>query len=91
MVRGRYNLAMHSEYLSLEGPVERREGQLVLRVPLDAGGRKLQSVARTISFVENGNLVVLIPEWLAERMRLDEGSEVHVDDRWGKLNIARLN
>ena len=82
---------MHSEYLSLEGPVERREGQLVLRVPLDIGGRKLQSVARTISFVENGDLVVIIPEWLAEKMKLAEGSEVHVDDRWGKLNIARLH
>lgn len=82
---------MHSEYLSLEGPVERREGQLVLRVPLDIGGRKLQSVARTISFVEDGKLVVIIPEWLAERMELAEGSEVHLDDRWGKLNIARLN
>lgn len=82
---------MHLEYLSLEGPVERREGQLVLRVPLDAGGRKLQSVARTISFVEGDKLVVLIPEWLAEKMKLDEGTEVHLDDRWGKLNIARIN
>lgn len=62
-----------------------------MRVPLDIGGRKLQNVARTVSFVEDGKLVVLIPEWLAERMRLDEGTHVHVDDRWGKLNIARVN
>lgn len=82
---------MHSEYVSIEGPVERREGQLVLRVPLDVGGKKLQNVARMISFVEDGKLVVLIPEWLSEKMHLVEGTEVHVDDRWGKLNIARLN
>ncbi len=81
---------MQTEYLALEGIVERREGQLVLRVPLDVGGHKLRSVARAISFVEDGKLVVLIPDWLAEKMHLREGSEVHVDDRWGKLNIARL-
>ena len=77
--------------MSLQGPVERRENRLVLRIPLDAGGDKLQLVARATSFVEGRNLVVLLPEWLAQRMGIGEGSEVHIDDRWGKLNIARLH
>ena len=81
---------MHSNYLALEGPVERLNGRLVLRVPLNAGGETLQLVARTLSYVEGRDLVVLIPDWLVERMRLAEGSAVHVDDRWGRLNIARL-
>ena len=82
---------MPENYLSLQGPVERRENRLVLRIPLNAGGDKLQLIAKAASFVEDGNLVVLLPEWLAQRMKIDEGSEVYIDDRWGKLNIARVN
>ena len=82
---------MPDNYISLQGPVERREDRLVLRIPLDAGGNQLQVTAKAISFVEEGNLVVLLPEWLAQRMHLGEGSEVNVDDRWGKLNITRLH
>ena len=58
---------------------------------MDAGGDKLQIAAEATSFIEDGNLVVLLPEWLAQRMQLGEGSEVNIDDRWGKLNIARLH
>ena len=77
-------------FLSLQGPVERRGDRLVFRVPLDAGGEQLRSVAPAASFEEDGDLVVVLPEWLAREMRLHEGSSVHVDDRWGKLNISRL-
>ena len=80
-----------NDYVSLEGPVERRGDRLVLRVPLGAGGERLRLVARATSFVEDGRLVVVLPEWLATRMRLEEGSAVHVDDRWGRLNISRLH
>lgn len=79
------------EFVALEGPVERRGDRLVLRVPLEAGGEKLKVVAKATSYEEEGRLVVILPEWLAERMQLDEGSAVHVDNRWGKLNISRLN
>ena len=82
---------MQTNYNSVQAPVERRRNRLVLRIPMNAGGDKLQLVARTSSFVEDGDLVVLLPEWLASRMNLGEGSEVYLDDRWGKLNIARLH
>ena len=78
-------------YVSIQAPVESREGRLVLRIPMDAGGAKFQLVAQASSFVEGDDLVVLLPEWLAHRMQLGEGTEVHLDDRWGKLNIARVN
>lgn len=78
------------DFVAVEGPVERQGERLVLRVPLEAGGDKLRALTRAISFVEDGRLVVLLPEWLAERMQLEEGSAVHLDNRWGKLNIARL-
>ncbi len=81
---------MQTTYLSLECPVERHCDRLVLRIPLAVGGDQLQRVAPAVSFVEEDTLVVPLPEWLAVRMHLGEGSAVHVDDRWGKLNIARL-
>ena len=82
---------MQQSYISVQGPVERRDNRLILRIPMDAGGNQLRAVAQTTSFVEDDVLVVLLPEWLAERMHLGEGSEVYVDDRWGKLNIARVH
>ena len=82
---------LENDFLTLEGPVERRDGRLVLRVPLAAGGDRLKLVAHATSYEEDGNLVVLLPEWLAQRMHLHEGAAVHVDDRWGKLNISRLH
>ncbi len=81
---------MQTTYLSLQCPVERHRNQLVLRIPLNVGGDQLRRVAPSLSFVEENDLVVPLPEWLAARMHLGEGSAVHVDDRWGKLNIARL-
>ena len=82
---------MQTIYNSAQGPVERFNNRLVLRIPLDAGGDKLHLVARANSFVEGRNLVVLLPDWLAHRMHLVEGTEVYLDDRWGKLNIARVH
>ena len=82
---------MHSDYLSIQGPVERRDNRLVLRVPVDAGGHRLWSIANRLCVIENSDVIVLLPDWLTEQMHLEEGSEVHVDDRWGRLNIARLN
>ena len=79
-----------NEFVALEGPVERRGEQLVLRVPMKAGGERLQLVARTTSYEEDGRLVVVLPEWLSKRLKLEEGTAVHVDDRGGRLNIARL-
>ena len=63
---------------------------MVLRVPLEAGGERLKLVAKATSYEEDGRLVVVLPEWLSERMQLDEGSAVHLDNRFGRLNIARL-
>ena len=80
-----------SDYISLQGPVERRGNRLVFRVPLEVGGERLRTVARAISYEEDGDLVLVLPEWLATRMDLHEGAGVHVDDRWGKLNITRLH
>lgn len=81
---------MHSDYLSLEGPVERLNGQLILRIPLEAGGSRLRETVCPECTVQGNDLIVPLPDWLTASIRLAEGTEVHVDDRWGKLNIARV-
>lgn len=78
-------------YLSLRGPIEREDDRLVLRIPLDAGGEQLSLVARGISQIEGDDLVVTIPDWLAEKIGVGEGTEVYVDDREGKFNITKAN
>ena len=89
-VRPATTAGMHSDYLSLEGPVERFEGRLVLRIPLEAGGQQLRQTVCTACPVEGKDLIVAVPDWLASRFRLAEGSAVHLDDRWGRLNITRV-
>ncbi|MBE7159400.1 MAG: hypothetical protein INR62_13380 [Rhodospirillales bacterium] len=82
---------IQDQYLALQGPVERRGNQFIFRVPLEAGGHQLKNVAHATAFEEGNDLVVLLPDWLATRMQLCEGAELHIDDRWGRLNITRLH
>ena len=76
---------------SLEGPVERLNGKLVLRIPLEHGGRELIECSRGISEIEGEFLRITIPEWLAGMLRIDAGSRVCVDNRNGKCNIQAVN
>jgi hypothetical protein len=61
-----------------------------MRIPLDAGGEQLSIVARGISEIDGTDLLVTIPHWLAQKIGIGEGSEVYVDDRWGKFNITKV-
>jgi hypothetical protein len=76
-------------HLSLEGPVERIEGELVLRIPLAAGGHELAPLIRRGSRIEGDFLIVLIPPDLAAHLCVTEGSLVVVDDSGNRFNIAR--
>lgn len=76
------------DYISLGGPVEKHEGKLQLRIPLIAGGLELSRVARGISVIEDELLIVTIPDWLAERLGIEEGTPVIVDNQNGKFNIT---
>lgn len=77
-----------ADYISLGGPVEKHDGKLQLRIPLIAGGLELSQVARGISVIEDEMLIVTIPDWLAEKLWIEEGSRVIVDNRNGKFNIT---
>jgi hypothetical protein len=78
-----------SSYMSLEGPVERIDGELVLRIPLEAGGHELAPLIRRGSRIEGDFLVISIPPDLATHLRVNEGSLVVVDDRENRFNITR--
>ena len=73
--------------ISIGGPVEEIGGQLMLRIPLDAGGRDLAPFARGIGAIEGDFLIVVIKPWLAEKLVLFPGSSVIVDNDGGRFNI----
>lgn len=81
---------MGGDFISLRGPLEREDGRLVLRIPLDLGGEQLHLVASGISAIDGDDLVVTIPDWLALKIGVAEGTEVNIDDRCGRLNITKV-
>ena len=74
----------------LEGPVQRIEGKLTLAIPLAKGGEGLRQSARGISYVADGCLNVVIPDWLAEKIGVAAGSRVAIDNRDGRFNITLI-
>lgn len=79
------------EITSLQGPVEKIENKLVLRIPLESGGRELIECSRGISEIQGDNLIITIPEWLAGMLRIEQSSLVSVDNRDGKCNIHPID
>jgi len=79
------------DVISLQGPVEKLDGKLVLRIPLDAGGNEFIQCSRGISEIEGDFLKITIPEWLSGVLRIEAGSLVSVDNRDGKCNIQPIN
>jgi len=75
--------------VSVEGPVEKLGEDLVVLIPLDAGGDALAPLAKGIGSVEGRCLRVTIQPWLAERLRVGMGSLVVVDNLGGKFRITR--
>jgi len=49
---------MMDDVASLQGSVEKIDGKLVLRIPLEAGGDQFVQCSRGISEVKDGNLIV---------------------------------
>jgi hypothetical protein len=75
----------NEEYL--EGPVLKIDGQLTLMIPLSVGG-DLAADSQGISEVRGDFLKIVIPEWLAGLLRIDEGDLVRVSNADGKLSIV---
>jgi hypothetical protein len=75
--------------VSLEGPVEDVDGELVILIPIDAGGSVLAPLAKGIGNIDGDFLRVVIRPWLAEKLRIGAGSLVIVDNIEGRFRISR--
>lgn len=73
--------------MALEGPVLKVNGELMLLIPLADGGAELIERSRGISEVQGEFLKIVIPEWLAGILEIEEGDLVRVSND-GKLNIT---
>jgi hypothetical protein len=78
-----------AEVVSLEGPVEIVDGELAIRIPLEAGGAALAPLAKGIGEIDGEFLKIVIQPWLAEKLRIGAGSLVIVDNSNGKFMITR--
>jgi len=78
-----------AEVISLEAPVEMVDGELAILIPLEAGGAALAPLAKGIGDIDGEFLKVIIQPWLAEKLRIDAGSLVIVDNANGKFTITR--
>ena len=76
---------------SMRGPVKRVDGNLTLLIPLDAGGDQFVECSRGIAEVEGEYLKVIIPQWLADKLLIEEGDLVSVSNADGKFNIQAVN
>jgi hypothetical protein len=77
--------------MSLEGPVLKINGELVLIISLSDGGDELIECSRGISEVQGEFLQIVIPEWLAGMLRIEEGDLVCVHNTDGKFHINASN
>jgi hypothetical protein len=79
--------AVMQEVMSLEGSVLKVKGELMLLIPLAEGGSELVECSRGISEVQGEFLKIVIPEWLAGMLRIEEGDLVCVHNTDGKFHI----
>lgn len=71
--------------ISLEGPVLLVDGELMLLIPLTDGGAAFVKRARGIGEVQGEYLKVVIPEWIARMLRVEEGDRVTVSTAGGEF------
>ena len=71
--------------------MEKVDGNLVLRIPLAAGGEEFVECSRGVSEIKDGYLVIEIKQWLAGVLRIEQGDLVSVNNADGKLNITPVN
>ena len=82
---------MEKEMMTLQGPVLKVDGKLMLLIPLDAGGNELVDCSRGAAEVQGDFLKIVIPEWLASLLRIEEGDLVCVSNGDDKFHIEAGN
>jgi hypothetical protein len=74
-----------TEPISVQGPVLKINGQLMLLVPVDRGNKAWVAYARGAWEAAGDCLKIVIPDWLAGILRIEEGDLVCVSNWDGKL------
>jgi hypothetical protein len=74
------------EVMSLEGPVLKVNGELMLFIPLVDGASDLAD-SRSTSEVQREYLKIVIPEWLAEMLQIEEGDLICVHNGDNQFRI----
>ncbi len=72
---------------SIEGHVLKVDGQLMLLVPLDSGSPERVETAPGSSEICGKFLKIVIPEWLAGVLSIEEGDFVSIQNSDGKEEI----
>jgi hypothetical protein len=78
----------YSAPVSLEVRVLKMDGKSTLLIPLEAGGNELIECSHGIGEIAGEDLKVTIPDWLSDKMGLEEGSRVQIDNKDGKFNFT---
>ena len=73
--------------ISLEGPALLVDGELMLLIPLSDGGAAFVKCVREIGEVQGEYLKVVIPEWIARVLRVEEGDRVTVSTSGGEFGF----
>lgn len=76
--------------MALEGPVLKVNGELMLLIPLEDVGTQVVERSRGISEVQGDFLKIVIPEWLAGMLEIEEGDLVRVSND-GALHISPVS
>jgi hypothetical protein len=76
-----------AEPMSVQGPVLKVNGELMLLIPLEDGGAERVEASRSVSEVQGSYLKVAIPEWIAGLLRIEEGDLVSVSSEDGDLPV----
>ncbi len=77
--------------MSFERLAVKVNGELMLLIPLDGGGSELMECSRGSSRVQGECLKIVIPEWLASMLRIEEGDLVSVGNAGGQFHIQTLS
>jgi hypothetical protein len=72
---------------SIEGHVLKVNGQLMLLVPLDPGSPEQMETAPGIAEICGDFLKIVIPEWLAGVLSIEEGDLVSIQNSDRKLAV----
>jgi hypothetical protein len=72
---------------SIEGHVLKVNGQLMLLVPLDSGNPELMETSPGISEICGEYLKIVIPEWLAGVLSIEEGDLVSIQNSDRKMEV----